>query len=151
MSQPETSVKAIPFDDLNELVTKVNQSLQTYADKDWNYSRIYLQLKLLPELDGPYVLWFDLIDLSPKKGKEIFKSVASEILWGERHSSELGILEIISLRINKALFEVTSDESWGGQRPVLRVTKKELLTGSNFTHALWYVVTEVVGEEFENR
>ena len=151
MPQPETPLMVIGKEQLNELVIKINESLLKYSDKDWNYSRIYLQLRPLHILEGPYVLWFDLIETSTKPGKANIKSVASEILWGDRHSSELGILEIISLRINKALFEVTTDEFWGNQRPVLRVTKKELLTGSNVTHALWYTVTEVAGEEFENR
>jgi hypothetical protein len=74
-----------------------------------------------------------------------------EVAWGERHANELGILEIISLRVNRALLEATSNEYWGETRPVLRVERKEALEQQGVTVAFWYEVQEVSGEQFENR
>ena len=89
--------------------------------------------------------------MTTKQGRNDLNALVDEVKWGERHSSELGILEVVSLRINKALLEVTSDEYWQQARPVVRIVKKETIAGQHATHALWYQVTEVAGEEFDNR
>jgi hypothetical protein len=129
----------------------INIALQSYSDKDWNYSRIKLEVRELGSLTGPYALWIDEIDVrNPVKRKE-FKACEDEVTWGSRHSNELGILELISLRINKALIESTSDEYWDYRRPVIRLAKKEELAQKGITKAFWYVVTEVAGEDFDNR
>jgi hypothetical protein len=78
------------------------------------------------------------------------KALTDEIAWGERHSSELGILEIVSLRINKALL-TASNSLWRDKRPVLRLAKRNLLLDQGVRAALWYEVREVTGEDFESR
>lgn len=99
----------------------------------------------------PYVLWCEWLDLRQKHNQREINDIKEEIRWGERHSNELGILELISLRINKALLESTSDEYWEFHRPVIRVAKTKLLTDQGIEEAFWYQVTEVEGEEFDNR
>ncbi len=141
--------------DLNEQmaasVELVNTALQDYSDKDWNYSRISLIIRPLDTLDGPYILRLESLDLKTKQGRADLKTLSDEVKWGERHTSELGMLEVVSLRINKALLEVSSDERWQFKRPVLRIAKKESLAGKQDTYALWYQIKEVAGEDFENR
>jgi hypothetical protein len=77
--------------------------------------------------------------------------LSDEVKWGDRHSSELGVLELISLRINKALLESTSDKFWQNKRPFLRVVSRHLLVEQAVKSALWYDVREVRGEDFDNR
>ena len=129
----------------------VNTALQDYSDKDWNYSRISLIIRPLDTIDGPYILRLELLDVKTKPGRADLKTLSDEVKWGERHASELGMLEVVSLRINKALLEVTSDEHWQFKRPVLRITKKEVIAGKQDTYALWYQINEVAGEDFDNR
>lgn len=130
---------------------KVNKALLQYCDKDWNYSRISLCLNALESIIGPYALWIDLIQTRTKQGQADLKNSRSEIAWGQHHSNELGILEIVSLRINKALLESTSDEFWDFERPIVRLTGKEELAQKGITHALWYDVIEVAGQDFDTR
>ena len=132
-------------------VNRVNVALQDYSDKDWNYSRISLTTRTLVTLDSPYVLRLEVLDLKSKQGRTELKTLSDEVKWGERHASELGMLEVVSLRINKALLDVTSDEHWQFKRPVVRIAKKEVLAGQETTHAIWYQITEVAGEDFDNR
>ncbi len=129
----------------------INGALKRYSDKDWNYSRIFLSSCPLAEINSPYVLMVDWIDVRGKKGQAAFKTSQDEITWGGRHSHELGILEVISLRLNLALSEVTTADFWHGIRPVVRLQKKSSLIDLGQTHAFWYRVDEVQGEEFENR
>jgi hypothetical protein len=136
---------------LSVMLEKVNKALLQYCDKDWNYSRISLHLKPLESIIGPYALWIDLLQAKTKQGQADLKISRSEIAWGQHHSNELGILEIISLRINKALLESTSDEFWDFERPIVRLTGKEELVQKGVTHALWYEVVEVAGQDFDNR
>ena len=133
------------------LVNQINSALKAYSDKDWNYSRIALVLRPLREFDGPYVLRIDRLDLTAKAGQKDLKALVDEVRWGDRHSSELGILEVVSLRINKALLEATSDEFWQYQRAVVRIAGREELGREQSTNAIWYQVTEVAGEDFDNR
>ena len=133
------------------LVNQINSALMAYSDKDWNYSRIALVIRPLQEFDGPYVLRIDRLDLTAKAGQKDLKALIDEVKWGGRHSSELGILEVVSLRINKALLESTNDEFWQHKRAVLRIIRKEELATEHSTHAIWYHVTEVAGEDFDNR
>jgi hypothetical protein len=93
----------------------------------------------------------EVLDLATKDGSNDRKTLADEVKWGERHSSELGILELVSLRINRALLEGTSDEYWQHKRPIIRIAKKEASAGEHATHTLWYEVIEVAGEDFDNR
>jgi len=134
-----------------DTLERVNKSLQAYSDKDWNYSRITLTIKPLASIDSPYLLSLEILDLKTNEGRERQKALADEVRWGERHSSELGMLEVVSLRINKALLEVTSDDYWQHARPVVRITKKQDISGEILANALWYQITEVAGEEFDNR
>jgi hypothetical protein len=129
----------------------INKALDSYSDKDWNYSRISLSMKPLRNLDGPYIMRIEILDLATKDGMVDRKALVGDVKWGERHSPELGILELVSLRINKALLEGTSDEYWQHKRPVIRIAKKKASDGELPTHALWYEVTEVAGEDFDNR
>jgi len=133
------------------VLDRVNSALLNYSDKDWNYSRISLIRKLLNSIDGPYVLKIDVLDLTTKEGRIELRSLVDEVKWGDRHSSQLGMLEVVSLRINKALLEVTSDDYWHQNRPVIRVVKKEAVDSEDTTHATWYQITEVAGEDFDNR
>ena len=132
-------------------VKQVNGALHDYSDKDWNYSRIALTTKPLDTLDSPYILKLELLDLKSKQGRTELKTLSDEVKWGERHASELGMLEVVSLRINRALLEVTSDEYWQFKRPVVRIAKQEVLAGKDTTHAIWYQITEVAGDDFDNR
>jgi hypothetical protein len=140
-----------PIASVAELMQRINEALSGYSDKDWNYSRIRLQARNLHDVVGPYTLWLETIDVHTKSGRAEIKASTDEVAWGTRHSNELGILEIISLRLNKALKECTSDEFWGFQRPVVRVVKKQQLAAQLIDDAFWYEVEEVGGEEFENR
>src|SRR5882724_10935615 len=106
-------------------VKQINAALQGYSDKDWSYSRISLAMRLLDTLDSPYILSIETLDLKTKQGRADLKTLSDEVKWGERHASELGMLEVVSLRINKALLEVTSDEHWQFKRPVVRIAKRE--------------------------
>ncbi len=134
-----------------ELVEKVNAALLNYSDKDWNYSRISLIIKPLNTAKDLYVLKVEILDQSTREGRNELKTLTDEVKWGDRHSSELGMLEVVSLRINKALLEVTSNDYWNQKRPVVRVVKKQAVDRENTTDAIWYHVTEVAGEEFDNR
>jgi hypothetical protein len=136
---------------LEATVGQINNALQSYSDKDWNYSRIYLSMKPLRDLDGPYILRVEILDLATKDGANDRKALVGDVKWGERHYPELGILELVSLRINKALLDGTSDEYWQHKRPVIRIAKKEASGAEHSTHALWYEVTEVAGEDFDSR
>src|SRR5882762_5980361 len=118
-------------------VKQINAALQNHSDKDWNYSRISLAMRPLDTLDSPYILSIETLDLKTKQGRTDLKTLSDEVKWGERHASELGMLEVVSLRINKALLEITSDEYWQFKRPVIRITKRELLAGQPDTHAIW--------------
>ncbi len=133
------------------LVNTINSALKTYSDKDWNYSRISLVIRPLREFDGPYILKVELLDLTVKAGQKDLRTLVDEVKWGDRHSSELGILEVVSLRINKALLESTSDEFWQHKRAVVRIVKKEELGREQPANAIWYQVTEAAGEDFDNR
>jgi hypothetical protein len=132
-------------------VNRVNTALQEYSDKDWNYSRISLVTRLLEGLYSPYILRLEVLDLKTKQGRADLKTLSDEVKWGDRHASELGMLEVVSLRINKALLEVTSDEYWQFKRPVVRIAKCQLPAGQSDTRAIWYHITEVAGEDFDNR
>ncbi len=145
------SVDPINPSHMQTWVEAINQALQRYSEKDWNYSRIRVEVCLLADCHSPYLLEVDWLDLKGKQGLAAFKTLQGEITWGERHSHELGILEIISLRINRALLEVTSDAHWNGIRPVFRLAKHDDLSKQGRTHAFWYGVEEVAGEAFENR
>ena len=136
---------------LHQVVTSLNNALKLHTDKDWNYSRISLSVRPLGDLDSPYLLWPETLDLHTKEGRAELKALSDEIKWGERHSSELGILETVSLRINKALLESTSDEFWQNKRPILRIVKKHLLAEQGVHVAPWYEVREVTGDDFDNR
>ena len=151
MSLSESPITLIAPDRLHELTAQVNAALKSYSDKDWNYSRISLQVKRLVDCDGTYTLWFEVCDTRSKQGKLNLKAVSDEVAWGDRHSNELGILEVISLRINKAIHEAASDAIWEGKQPIVRLVKKQALEQLFVTHALWYVVHEVSGEDFDNR
>ena len=133
------------------VLDRVNSALLNYSDKDWNYSRISPVSKLLENIDGPYVLKLDVLDLTTREGRNELRSLVDEVKWGDRHSSQLGMLEVVSLRINKALLEVSSDDYWRQKRPVIRVVKKEGADREDITHVIWYQITEVAGEDFDNR
>jgi hypothetical protein len=136
---------------IDHAVKPINAALQNYSDKDWNYSRISLTTRPLDTFNSPYILRIEVLDLKSKQGRTDLKTLSDEVKWGERHASELGMLEVVSLRINKALLDVTSDEHWQFKRPVIRIAKKEALAGKQDTHALWYQILEVAGEDFDNR
>lgn len=146
--QPENPIGP---QDAESAAKEINKALVSRPDKDWNYSRITLVCKQLRDIAGPYILWYELINPQTKEGRSLLKAVVDEVGWGERHSNELGILEIVSLRANRALLEATTDGYWGENRPVLRVERKEVLERQNVNAALWYEVQEVSGEDFENR
>jgi hypothetical protein len=150
---PDSQPAITPLDPtvLRTIPDRINSALDRYSGKDWNYSRIYLEQKPLSEIHGPYVLWCDLISTKTKQGIADLETVQHEVSWGDRHSNELGILEIISLRLNKALFETTSNEFWGTERPVVRVVRKQAIEQQGISDAFWYRVQEVWGEEFDNR
>jgi len=151
MTYNPTTISHRESKQMEVLVNQINSALKAYSDKDWNYSRIALVIRPLREFDGPYVLRIDRLDLTAKAGQKDLKALIDEVKWGGRHSSELGILEVVSLRINKALLEATSDEFWQHQRAVVRIAKKEELGREQSTNAIWYQITEVAGEDFDNR
>ncbi len=136
---------------LTQIVQNLNDALEKYSVKDWNYSRIHLQVRELSKCDDAYVLWCDSIDPSTAQGKVDLKALATEIAWGDRHSSELGILEIVSLRVNKALLSVAAGGFFEHGQPVLRVSKKEQLEQQGIVSAIWYEAQEISGEDFESR
>jgi hypothetical protein len=136
---------------LSELTSKINDALKSYSEKDWNYSVITLEIIPLDSITGPYALWIDVLDCRSKIGSSDYKSLINEVAWGTRHSSELGILELISLRINKALLDSTTIENWNYHWPAIRMSKREDLSRQGITSALWYRVEEVSGEDFDNR
>lgn len=132
--------------DLPELAAQINRLLGQVADKDWNYSRIRLELRSLAEMESPYVLWAERLDVNSKAGKAELTQIRSEVTWGSRHSDELGFLEIVSLRLNKALLDLAPAEGW-----VIRTVKKQELEAQGVVDAFWYRIEEVGGEDFENR
>jgi hypothetical protein len=136
---------------LQKLADRLNNSLATYSEKDWNYSRIMLIAKPLSDTQTPYMLWCDRLDTTSREGQKQLKRVAEEVKWGDRHSSELGILELVSLRINKALLQCARGENWADGQPVMRLARKQDLQHQGITTAFWYEVQEVAGEDFENR
>jgi hypothetical protein len=140
-----------PSDPMQAAVNRVNLALKDYSDKDWNYSRISLTTISLDTFINPYILKIEVLDLKTKQGLVDLKTLSDEVKWGERHSAELGMLEVVSLRLNKALLEVTSDEHWEFKRPVVRIAKKEVANGKPDTRAIWYQINEVAGEDFDNR
>jgi hypothetical protein len=151
MTKPPDQTGHPPYRRLEEVLGQVNEALRTCSDKDWNYSRILLVTRPLENFDGPHALNIETLDLNTQQGRNDLKALVDEVKWGQRHSSELGILEVVSLRINKTLLEVTNDEHWLYKRPVVRIVRKEDIAGLGITHAFWYQVTEVAGEEFDSR
>jgi len=147
----ESNYNLLQFSDLPALIRKVDDALRNVSDKDWNYSRITLQLRPLAQIDSPYCLWVERIDATNKTGMAEIARLKSEIAWGSRHSQELGIFEIISLRLNRALLEHTTAEFWCNRRPIVRIVKKQELEAQGIVEALWYQVQEVGGEDFDNR
>ena len=139
------------FPNVPALLEKIDVALRHVSDKEWNYSRITLQLRPLAQVDSPYILWLEQIDVRQKTGRTDLAQLKSEITWGHRHGDELGILEIISLRLNVALLEHSTDEFWNYQRPVVRVVGKQALESQGIAEAFWYRVEEVGGEDFDNR
>ena len=138
------------------LVQTLNEILSHYSDKDWNYSRIRLTMVEVVALESPYLLRCELIDGVSPGGRRELRDVQDEIRWGENHSSELGILEIVSLRVNKAVLALpgtlfASAELLRGRRPIIRLVKRQELLAARVPVALWYQIQEVGGEEFENR
>ncbi|NIO06727.1 MAG: hypothetical protein GTO40_01580, partial [Deltaproteobacteria bacterium] len=95
--------------DIVKLASQINSKLVTHSAKDWHYSRITLVTKDLSSFQSPYVLWVDTFNPQDPAEKKELKSLVAEVKWGTRHSHELGILELISLRLNKALLETTTD------------------------------------------
>jgi len=156
MTDPTNSSNEGSFDRLRteadyDLLDRMNAALSGYSDKDWNYSRICLTIKSLADIEGPYALSIETLDQTTKNSRNELRSLTDELKWGERHSSELSMLEVVSLRINKALLETTSDEYWSQKRPVVRIVKKQDVAAKNLTCAIWYHITEVAGEDFDNR
>lgn len=139
------------------LVQRLNKILQKFSDKDWNYSRIRITLVNVTAVQAPYLLGCELIDTASTKGARDVRDVLSEITWGDHHSNELGILELVSLRLNKAFLAVTGDDfrpeddSSRSLQPVVRLVKRSDLIAAGATHALWYEIEEVSGEEFDSR
>ncbi len=129
----------------------VNALLKRYPDKEWNYSRITLTVRSLDSLATEYVLWPDSIDPRNAAGRESLKSMLKELAWGDRHSSELGILELISLRLNRALVELTGGLEAVGEIPVIRVVPRQSIQPKTAAQVLWYEVIEVSGEDFDSR
>ncbi len=129
----------------------INRVLKRFSDKDWNYSRIFLETRPVQELSSPYVLGVEWLDVRNQQSEGDYKNSLQEIIWGERHSHELGMLEIASLRLNRALAEVTTADFWHGVRPVIRLQKRSDLLEKGQSLAFWYRIEEVQGEEFENR
>lgn len=138
-------------DALEAVVAWLGRVLERYSDMDWAYSRIALEVRPLAGLDSPYVLWLEWIPTESPEGQKAFKNCEGEVTWGERHSSELGILEIISLRLNRALMAVGTPEDFDGCRPVIRMMKKTVLEEAGIRDAFWYSVREVQGDTFDNR
>lgn len=142
---------------VNGLVQWINENLQKYSDKDWNYSRLRLKIIHVTSTESPYLLGCELIDMGKPQGDRLLKDVQGEISWGDYHSSELGILELISLRLNKALLGVVghnyylSGDPPKKKHPVIRLVKRQVLIEANTPTAIWYEVQEVIGEEFDNR
>ena len=136
---------------LEDVVTQLNSTLAAVTPKDWNYSRISLSVRALDSLSSPYVLWLEVVDPVTKSGRADLKALANEVRWGEHHSSELGILEIVSLRINKALLESEAIHLPQTKRIIVRIVKKDVLAKQGVRAAVWYEVNEVVGEDFDNR
>ncbi len=136
---------------MEAIVGKINKALQEFSDKDWNYSRISLINRHFNMLNSRYILKLEVLDLDAKPGRTDLKTLSDEVKWGDRHSSELGMLEVVSLRINKALLEITSDQYWQNKRPVVRIVKAEDVAGENDDSVLWYQINEVAGEDFDNR
>jgi hypothetical protein len=138
-------------DQLDPTAVRINEALREYSDKDWNYSRISLAIKNISSLDSRYILGLEILDLTTKQGRTDLKTLSDEVKWGERHSAELGMLEVVSLRLNKALLEITSDDHWQLKRPVVRIVKTEDSARQVDEYALWYQISEVAGEDFDNR
>lgn len=134
-----------------ELIRRINQTLEKCHDKDWNYSRIRLISRSLATLQSPYSMVVDLVDTGTTDGKKAYQNYSREVSWGMRHSSELGILELISLRVNWVLLEHSEEVDWGTVRPVIRLLQSQELLKSGITDAIWYEVQEMSGEEFDNR
>ena len=142
---------------VDALVQRINGILMKYSDKDWNYSRIRLMVVHVTDSESPYLLACELIDMETPQGERALKDVRNEVTWGDHHSNELGILELISLRMNKALLELVghnhyvSGDSSRKQHPVIRLAKRQDLLAANVSTAMWYDVKEISGEDFENR
>jgi hypothetical protein len=149
IGRPESGYAGTPQE--QTLVERVNLALLNYSDKDWSYSRISLVTKQFSSVECPYVLRIETLDQNTREGRNQLKTLTDEVKWGDRHSSELGMLEVVSLRINKALLEVTSNDYWNQKRPVVRIVKRQDIDRENTTHVIWYHITEVAGEEFDSR
>ena len=130
---------------VSSALQQTNELLESCTDKDWNYSRIRLFIKPLSQLHSPYALWIERVE-----GEADLRALRDEVAWGSRHSDELGILEIVSLRINKAILQALGEKP-SAEQPVLRIVKKQELESHQITEAFWYEIQEVSGEDFENR
>jgi hypothetical protein len=134
-----------------ELAKLINSALSKVTDKDWNYSRITLESRTLETIHSPYLLWIEYVDTNSKIGIAELDQFKSEVTWGSRHCEELGFLEIVSLRLNKALLDSTPNEMWAKGRPVVRIMKKQDVERQGIVEAFWYTIEEVAGEDFDNR
>jgi hypothetical protein len=142
---------ALTVQKLHDLERKINTCLEKYSAKDWNYSRLSVQVIPLQAIEGPFALVVETADLTTKQGRAELKLLQQEVDWGDRHSSELGFLELVSLRLNKALLAVGDRQQLEAAWPILRLAKRDDLVAKGETLALWYKVTEVSGEEFDSR
>lgn len=134
-----------------ERIQAINAILNQRSDSDWNYSRITLCPLDLESFCSPYVLQLEEVDLATPEGRLEFKELSREVAWGERHTSELGILEFISLRINQTILAAIGSQKPSGKCYVVRISRRDALIQQGLTSAAWYEVTEVVGDQFETR
>jgi hypothetical protein len=137
------------IDDPAVWADRINDSLARLPDKEWNYSRIRLVAHPVDLQLSPYMLVIEHVMTSTTEGKAALKNAQAEVSWGERHSNELGILELISLRLNRLLLAQTED--WPDRFPLVRIAKSEELLDQGVSTAMWYDVKEVSGEDFDTR
>lgn len=140
-----------PATDLTGFADAANRILAKYDDKDWNYSRILLVTRTLQSLDSAYFLVPDSIDPRNAEGRQALRDLVKELAWGERHSNELGVLELVSLRVNHALVELSGGPHAKEEIPVVRVVPRQSVEPKPGTQVLWYEVVEVSGEDFDSR
>jgi len=134
-----------------DAVNQVNAALQEYSDKDWNYSRISLGYTPVICIRQPLCPRLETLDLSRNRGRPISNPIRRGEMGRTPTLPNFGMLEVVSLRINKDSSKSQATNIGNISAQWFVSLKREVLVGQPTVHAIWYRISEVAGDDFDNR